>query len=335
MKARVHTAFVWPWQAAENTRDFPACARRSGETAQSTDSSINPRSAGNLLPTAANFSEPPGEGGIAAGWWPTVIVLLLTKQLTGSHKPSSPRKSAGIWSYLFLRPELIPSAAPLKNEWKKRKLLHFRSVGGKKNNVPWFFERHDERTDSFWVAGQSCFTTVCGSITACPFRSTKRLQENMATRLQMHSSWSTVKHSKGMFSPHPNYSMETFNLFLRVTEEETIRSLCRESQPTVYQTKYISGWNGLIWTCVTLEDLSKDSKTSYLKVGFSCFHLWRQLIMFHLWILSNHHHSQHQLSLWAILNWNIPYLEAWVVPRVSKDSGFRLITEWPFYSTLR
>lgn len=49
---------------------------------------------------------------------------------------------------------------------------------------------------------------------------------------------------KECFPSHPNCSLETLNLFLRVAEEETVRSLCRRSQPTVYQTKNISGWNG-------------------------------------------------------------------------------------------
>lgn len=95
-----------------------------------------------------------------------------------------------------------------------------------------------ELTVSDW-RDSCCVSQQCVAASQrCPSGNTKRQRGNMAARLQTLSSWSTVKHSR------PNCSMETFNLILQVTEEETIRSLWSRSQPTV-----ISGWNGWIWTC--------------------------------------------------------------------------------------
>lgn len=49
------TVHLQPCQAAEDMKDFTDCTRQLGEILESIDSSINPYSAGNMLPTTAAF----------------------------------------------------------------------------------------------------------------------------------------------------------------------------------------------------------------------------------------------------------------------------------------
>lgn len=183
----------------------------------------------------------------------------------------------------------------------------------------------------FWAAGQSfCFTTVCvkqHQSTAAALGNTKRQQQNTATRLQMLSSRSTAKHSKGMFSSRPNCSMETFisvshwggndqksaDIFVQLfTRQSTFfwmkwfnLNMCHFGESDEgFQDDLLQSWHQLFPSVKPVEINhvpSLDTFKSTLKIIITVYTNW---------------------SSGPFWNGNIPYSDVWVVPKVSNDWRF-------------
>lgn len=287
--------------------------------AQSTDSSINPRSAGNLLPTAANFSQPPGKEGIAAGWRPTVIVLLLTKHSTSGAHPPSPRKAAGIWCNLLLRPGPIPCAAPLKKKKSSWNLAFF------------LFFRRDERTDSF-LSGRTVIQlhhSVCETASEHCCSPGKHKKTTTKHGNSFTNAFIVINSNNTQKDVFVSSKLQHGNIYFCESLRRKRSQVCRHFRPTVYQTKYILWMKWFHLNTCHFGESDEWFQDDLLQSWHQLFPPVKPVEINHVLSLDTFKSTlkiiitvNNNWSSDPLWNWNIPFLDLWVVPKVSNDWRF-------------
>lgn len=207
-------------------RDFPACARqRNPLTVQLIPAQLEICSQLRQI-----FSQPPGKERIAAGWRPTVIVLLLTKHSTSGAYPPSPGKAAGIWSNLLLCPGPIPCAAPFKKKKKSSWNLAF-----------FLFLRREERTDSF-LSGRTVIPlhhSVCETASEHCCSPGKHKKTTTKHGNSFTNAFIVINSNNTQKDVFVSSKLQPGNIYFCESLRRKRSQVCRHFRPTVYQTKYI------------------------------------------------------------------------------------------------
>lgn len=194
----------------KNTRDFAACARQFGEISESADSSINPCSAGNVLPTTTVF-EPSGKENCRAAshshcapsnqtYYEHSFLAEKTSRYMEQFCLSvqSCEVAALFWGGILVlqRPRSF-SKAPLKIRSVQTNLISRKITSTKKREVkkkkPWWKDRRFLGGGAVELFRRSApASEALLNILHNIGRGARREQQNMRIHLQTLSSWLTV-----------------------------------------------------------------------------------------------------------------------------------------------